>query len=195
MNRSVFSFLSALVTLLFLSGCAGYRLGDAKPSGYAGIDRIFIPPFKNETLEPRLSSLVTNAVLKEVQVDGTYEVGSRSNCDAILVGVIREARKNQLRAVRNDTLKSQELSLYLFVDFHLEDPVTGEKIHNTTVTEKVGKSKQVGDDGVINAYQGRVIGDTIQFVDDSYQVGERNALSLAAQDLAEKLVSRLSNGW
>ncbi len=37
---------------------------------------------------------------------------------------------------------------------------------------------------VYGARQGTVIGETIQFVDASYQVGERNALSVAAEDLS-----------
>jgi hypothetical protein len=40
-----------------------------------------------------------------------------------------------------------------------------------------------------------VIGETIQFVDASYQVGERNAFSVVAEDAADKIVSQLANGW
>ncbi len=180
---------------LFTSGCQ-YNFGDVKPSSYAGINNIHVPIFKNHTLEPRLSSLVTNAVLKEIQVDGTYTVTKRSNCDAVLVGNIREVKKRQLRSVRNDTLESQELKLFLYIDFHFEDPNTGRRIESTAVEgDSYGKSKQIEGEDVIKAREGRVIGETIQFVDPSYQVGERNALSLAAQDIATKLVHQLSNGW
>ena len=75
------SFFQILITTtlggFLLSGCAGYQLGDAKPSPYAEIEKIHVPPFKNLTLEPRLSSLVTNAVLQELQSDGTYQVATR----------------------------------------------------------------------------------------------------------------------
>lgn len=188
-------FLIAGIALAW-GGCNGYRLGDVKPSSYAGIDRIHIPVFRNETLHPRLSSLVTNAVLKEIQADGTYTVSNRANSDAVLVGTIHNVDQYQLRAVRTDTLQSQELLLYLFVDFHLEDPNTGEKISSTAPRgAPFGKTKEVEDDEVVMGFQGRVYGETIQFVDRSFQVGERNALSMAAEDLAEKLVSQLSNGW
>jgi hypothetical protein len=195
MNR-LFSALAIFLLIgLFTSGCQ-YQLGDVKGSSYAGINNIHVPIFKNHTLEPRLSSLVTNAVLKEIQADSTYTVTKRSSCDAVLVGNIREVKKRQLRSVPNDTLESQELILFLYIDFHLEDPNTGRRIESTAVEgDSYGKSKQTDGEEVITARQGRVIGETIQFLDPSYQVGERNALSFAAQDLATKLVSQLANCW
>ncbi len=192
----------SLVATLF-GGCAGYQLGDVKPSVYRDIEKIHIPPFKNLTLEPRLSSLVTNAVLVELQSDGTYQVSTRDNADAVLVGTIRRIEKRQLRAVRTDTLRSQELSLYLYVDFHLEDPDTGARIggfpdasddSSASDSAPAGVAKEGASD-VIGARQGLVIGETIQFVDSSYQVGERNAFSVVAEDVADKIVSALANGW
>ena len=71
MNRLIFSLFLATITAVMLSGCAGYQLGEVKPSVYAGINNLSVPIFRNDTLEPRLSSLVTNAVIKEIQADGT----------------------------------------------------------------------------------------------------------------------------
>jgi hypothetical protein len=196
MNRLFPASLLLILLSSLLSGCTAYELGDVKPSSYAGINNLHVPIFKNNTLEPRLSSLVTNAVLKELQVDGTYKITNKSSADAVLVGVIKEVRKRQLRSIRTDTLQSQELKLFLYVDFHLEDPVSGKRIVTTEVSgDEFGKSKEIEGEEVIKARQGRVIGETIQFVDRSYQVGERNAFSFAAQDLANKLVSQLANGW
>ncbi len=183
-----------------LSGCAGYQLGEVKPGVYADIERIHVPPFKNLTLEPRLSSLVTNAVLAEMQADGTYQVSTRESADAVLVGTIRRVDKRQLRAVRTDTLQSQELSLYLYLDFHLEHPTTGSKIEGNANAAENSASRgslqgKDASESLIGARQGLVIGETIQFVDPSYQVGERNAFSVAAEDAAYKLVSQLANGW
>jgi hypothetical protein len=206
MKFRIFSLFPLALAGLFLSGCAGYQLGEVKPGTYKGIEKIHVPPFKNLTLEPRLSSLVTNAVLIELQGDGTYQVATRENCDAVLVGTIREIRKRQLRAVRTDTLRSRELSLYLYVDFHLEDPTTGRRIgirgddengdgsDDEVVIEEPVDSKS-GEEVVYGARQGLVIGETIQFVDASYQVGERNAFSVVSEDVADKLVSQLANGW
>lgn len=197
MNRLFSTPLLFCFALIGMSGCAGYQVGDVKPSSYAGINNLHVPSFKNLTLEPRLSSLVTNAVLKELHVDGTYKITNRANCDAVLIGKVREIKKSQLRSQRDDTLSSQELRLHLYVDFHLEDPVSGKVIRNTSAGQAapLGKSKTSNPDEVVLASQGYVIGRTIQFVDPNFQVAERSALSVAAQDAAGKLVSRLANGF
>lgn len=198
MKSPILLVIAAGLTAQLFTGCAGYQLGEVKPGVYKDIEKLHVPPFKNLTLEPRFSSLLTNAVLAELQSDGTYEVSSRANADAVLVGEIRQIEKRQLRAVRTDTLRSRELSLYLIVDFHLEDPQTGARIGERVARgdievptdDKVGSEEEI-----IGARQGRVVGETIQFVDPSFQVGERNALSFAAEDLADKLVSQVANGW
>ena len=196
MNRLPITSLLAAAALL-LSGCAGYELGDAKPSAYSGIDNLHVPTFRNETLEPRLSSLVTNAVVRELQADGTYRISNRGNANAILVGQITQIRKTQLRAARTDTLESQELRMLLYVSFHLEDPVTGEVIRPALPEqrEQDSFSDRRIEERPAYASQGQVVGTTIQFVDPNFQVGERNALSIAAQDAATKMVGILANGW
>ena len=194
MKRFVPSLVLASVFVTLLTGCAGYQLGEVKPSIYSGVNNLHVHLFENKTLEPRLASLVTNAVLKEVQADGTYKVSSRANCDAVLVGTIRKIQKTQLRSVRTDTLRSEELRIYLYVDWRLEDPNTGEDLNKRVIAGEGPKDKNRGDD-VYRVANQQVVGETIQFVDRSFQVGERNAYSVAAQDAATKLVSALANGW
>ncbi len=204
----IFIMIASFAVLL--TGCANYHLGDVKPSPLSAIHKIYVPPFRNLTLEPRLSSLVTNAVLIELQSDGSYQVANRDDADAVLVGTIRRIRKSQLRAVRTDTLRSRELSIYLYIDFHLEHPTTGARIGMTDssidATENsdslpdtaAGADPADGDGSnaeVYGARPGHVVGQTIQFVDQSYQVGERNAFSIAAENAAQKIVSQLANGW
>ncbi len=198
MIRRFAQFFIAGVFVLAVAACANYQIGSVKPSAYEGIENLHVPPFKNDTLEPRLSSLVTNAVLKELQADGTYRVATKSNSDAVLKGRIVKIHKRQLRAVRTDTLQSQELQLFIHVEFYFEDPNTGHRINSTARALKEadkGKTRADQDADIIGVREGRVIGETIQFVDDSYQVGERNALAVAAEDLADKLVSQIANGW
>ncbi|MDA7920879.1 LPS assembly lipoprotein LptE [Verrucomicrobiales bacterium] len=191
----VFALISG--ALVSLTGCAGYQVGNQKPSIYSGISNIHVPSFKNRTLEPRLSSLVTNAVLKEIQADGTYQVTNRENCDVVLVGTIDDFNKSQLRAFRDNTLNSRELQIRLVCDFYLADPNTGKKITSFDVDQEEGMVEldSERDNEIGSILRGRVTGETIQVVDDSFQVGERGALAVAAIDLAEQLVSQLSDGW
>lgn len=183
-----------LFLALLFPGCAGYQLGAVKPSAYEKVDRVFVPPFKNNTLEPRISNLVTNAVLKQMQVDGTYKVSTRSKCDAILEGTIERIHKYQLRGLRTDTIRSQELGLYLYIKWRLVDPDTGQEIARHCDSDKEPETVIYGDESV-TVSPGTVVGDTIQFVDASFQVGERNALAVAAEDAAKKLIDQMSEGW
>lgn len=202
MRRAPFLTLCAATAVLLLQpGCAGYQLGSVKPAAFADVEKIHVPIFRNDTLEPRLSSLVSNAVLKQLQADGTYQVTNRSSSDAVLVGKIRNVRKRQLRAVRTDTLTSQELSVYLELEFHLEDPNTGEKLGTRSRNrDEPGDPDSDSDPkkestDPLRVPQGRVVGETIQFVESNFQVSERAALSRAAEDAAKKLVSQIANGW
>ena len=193
--KMLFVKSSALLSFgLFLSGCSAYQLGAVKPAAFQGVDRISVPLFKNETLEPRISSLLTNAVIKQMQLDGTYEVTRSENADAILRGRITRIRKNQLRAVRTDTLRSRELGLFLYVQWHLEDAQTGKRISSRSgewsEEDEIYEEREGS-----RTRPGTVIGETIQFVDMSFQVGERNAIAVAAEDAAKKLVHQLSEGW
>ncbi len=203
--------LACLFSALLLSSCAGYQFGDAKPSVYGSVQTIYVPPFTNQTLEPRLSSLVTNAVIKEIQRDGTYRIGSKGNCDAILVGSIHSFTKSQLRATRTDTLRSRELNLRLRLDFKLVDPATMSPITESSASSITEAERDAAvtqnneEEGFIRARQGTVYGTTIQFIEDagdtrrpgagSFQVGERSALSLAGMDAAKRLVSQIANGF
>jgi len=81
---------SALSLPFLFAGCAGYQLGENKPAAYSDIENIYVPTFQNETLEPRLSVLVTNAVITQLQQDGTYKITNKEDADAVLVGTIRQ---------------------------------------------------------------------------------------------------------
>jgi len=165
------SILLSLLFVLTLSGC-GYRMGYVKPVAFQSLQKIYIPTFKNETLEPRSSVLVTNAVIQQMQRDGTYAVANKANADAVLEASITELERRQARSSRFDTLRTSELDFTLRVHYVLRDL----------------RSNEVIDEGNI---QGR----TSQFLDPNFQLSERQALPLAAEKVAANLVSRLSEGW
>jgi hypothetical protein len=175
-------------------GCAGYQLGDIKPSIYSEVDSLFIPTFENETLEPRISTIVTDSVIKGLQTDGTYSIARNAeSSDAVLKGKIKEIRRQQLRAARTDTLRTTELSVYVIVEWSLHDPVTGAKL-KYTVERDLNDTNVEATTNVRNR-PGRVFGQTIQFIDGNFQTSERNAIPLAAQNAAEQLVIQLTEGW
>jgi hypothetical protein len=182
----------ALAALSF-TGCAGYQMGSIKPQAYSHIRTISVPTFENRTLEPRVSVLVTNAVIKQMQMDGTYQIATKDQADAELRGVITRIERQQLRSARIDTFTSTELQSYLVVRWALYDPTTGEKLDYSQASD-IDENNLENTSG-LKVRPGQNIGRTIVFLDPNFQTSERGAIPVAAQKAAEQLVSQLSEGW
>lgn len=158
--------------LLLLAGCAGYHVGPVQPTYMKGYHTIAVPSFHNDTLTPRLEVMMADAVIRQLQQDGTYEVGSESNSDLILQGSVTSIERSPLRALRGNVLATTEFQLDLKVSFTLTDRRTGKLVK-----------------------QRAVIGTTTFFVGGDVQQDEQQALPLAAEKAAVQMVSYLSEGW
>ena len=164
-------FVAALLAVC-LSGCAGYRLGDVKPNHLRDVRKIAVLNFRNNTFNPRVETLVTNTVIKQFQQDGTYQITTPEEADAILDGVVSGISRNPTRSVRGNVLATNEFNLGLTIGYTLRD--------------KKG-APLVG--------PGSISGGTSFFVGTDVTTDERQALPLAAEDLATRLVSQISEGW
>lgn len=156
---------------LLLSSCAGYQVGTSKPAHLQNVTKLYVPTFTNETLEPRLAVLVTNAVIKQIQMSGAYQIVSQDQADATLEARISDLDRSQWRAVRNNTLRTRELLVRLRTDYKVVDP-SGTKLHS-----------------------GRVLGESYVVLDPNFQTSERQALSEAAERMSVTLVDEISSGW
>jgi hypothetical protein len=164
--------LSFLLLALLLSGCAGYHLGPATPAYLRQIHSIAVPTFRNATLVPRIETLVTGTVIKQFQQDGTFRIASEDNADASLKGEIIAVGRSPARSVRGNVLATTEFNLSMRVRYTL-----------------------VGRDGKTMAGPAEAAGSTSFFVGEDVNTDERQALPLAAEQLAGHLVSQLSEGW
>jgi hypothetical protein len=164
-------FAAALVCLC-LSGCLGYHIGPAKPYYLREVHTIAVPTFRNDTLIPRIEVLVTDTVIKQFQQDGTFQIASDENADAILKAEISRINRSPARSVRGNVLATSEFNLAMRVRYKL-----------------------VGRDGKPLAPPGEVSGTTSFFVGTDVTTDERQALPLAAEELATRLVSQLTEGW
>jgi len=158
--------------VLLLSGCAGYHLGPATPAYLREIHSIAVPIFQNATLLPRIEALVTGTIIKQFQQDGTFRIASEDNADASLKGEIVAVGRSPARSVRGNVLATTEFNLALRVRYTL-----------------------VGRDGKTIAGPAEAAGSTSFFVGEDVNTDERQALPLAAEQLAGHLVSQLSEGW
>jgi hypothetical protein len=164
--------LAALLAAALLGGCAGYRLGDVKPNYLKEIRTIAVPTFRNSTFIPRVEVLVTNTVIKQFQQDGTFQITSEDKADAVLRATVSGVARSPVRSVRGNVLAATEFQLVLVLSYTL-----------------------VGKNGQPVAAPASVVGGTSFFVGSDVTTEERQALPLAAEDLAVRLVSQVSEGW
>ena len=160
-----------LLLALSLNGCAGYTVGPATPAYLKHIHSIAIPTFGNTTLIPRIEVLVTNTVIKQFQQDGTFRIVNADAADATLKAEITNVGRAPARSVRGNVLSTTEFNLVLSVNYRL-----------------------IGRDGQVLS-PGGASGSTSFFVGSDVNTDERQALPLAAEELARHLVSQLSEGW
>jgi hypothetical protein len=172
-NKACAAALLIALLLLSFGGCAGYHIGPIQPYYLRDVHTIAIPTFENQTLIPRISELVTDTVIKQFQQDGTYRIVGDEQADAILKGEIRRVTRAPARSVRGNVLATSEFSLVMRVRCSLVDRKSGRVL----------------------AYPPEVYGTTSFFVGPDITTNERQALPLAAEEVATRLVSELSEGW
>lgn len=165
--------LGAAFLSLSLGGCAGYHVGPIQPYYLRSVHSIAVPTFENKTLVPRIAVLVTDSVIKQFQQDGTYRIAGDDQADAILKGDITRINRAPARSVRGNVLATTEFNLAL-------------RVRYTLVARRGGQ---------VLSPPMEVIGTTSFFVGPDITSDERQAFPLAAEALAIRLVSQLSEGW
>ena len=169
---------AAPLLALLLCGCAGYHIGPVKPARFDGVKTIAVNTFKNDTLQPRVEVLLANAVIKQIQQDGTYKVADESQADALLQGTLEEVRRRPSRYVRGNVLQTREYTLQIQVRYKVVQRGTGKLLDERVVT---------GDTSFFVSGSGSIAADVNQ--------DELQAFPLAAEEMAVRLVSMISEGW
>jgi Lipopolysaccharide-assembly len=166
------AIFAAVLACFVLGGCLGYHVGPVKPYYLRDIHTIAVPTFENKTLLPHIEVLVTDTVIKQLQQDGTFQIARNGDEDATLKAEITRVDRVPARSVRGNVLKTTEFNLSM-------------RLRYTLVTR----------DGATLAPPADVVGTTSFFVSTDVTTDERQALPLATEDLATRLVTQLSEGW
>lgn len=175
---SIGKFLPAVLAALALTGCAGYEVGSIKPTPMEGIRTLAVPNFKNETLEPRVEVLLANTLIKQIQQDGTYRIADEKNADATLECTLEEIDRRPQRSVRGDTLVTREYELLLRIRYRVIETKTGKELMGRAVS---------GNTHFFVSGANAITADVLQ--------DERQALPLAMEEAAVRLVAQISEGW
>ena len=178
--------MKALLATLFcfaLGGCLGYRIGPVKPYYLRDVHTLAVPTFKNRTLVPRIEVLVTDTVIKQLQQDGTYQITNGDKADATLAGEISRISRAPARSQRGNVLLTTEFSLVLVVKYWL----TGRDGKQLVPPSDAIGTTTFFVDSTATSVQQNTSGDVTS--------DERQALPLATEDLAGRLVTQISEGW
>jgi len=167
------ALLFAAAAAFLFGGCAGYHVGPVVPKKMEGVKSVAVPSFENGTLIPRLEVLAAGTVIKQIQQDGTFQVANSGNADVILEGKVLDVKRRGARSVRGDVLASREYTLTVDLQYTLVNRVTGEQLD-----------------------RGKVRGESSFFVSgNDVNQDERQAIPLAIEDAAVRLVSLITEGW
>jgi hypothetical protein len=173
MSRYVVRSAVALLVVLAFSGCAGYRVGNVSGRDLQGVHSVYVPVAKNTSLEPNLQMTVTNAIIRRFNDDGTLTVNNSPNADSEFDITITNVQLNAISSSNNDINVTAQYQATIQATVTFVNRRLGRKIfENIPVT-----------------------GSTKFFTQANIPEGERQALPLAAQDLANNAVQLVTEGW
>jgi hypothetical protein len=156
--------------VLLLSGCQGYKLGSQLPEDIASV---YVPTIRNQTNEPLLENEITQAILNELQRDGSLSIQSEEAADAILYVTLTDYRIEALSFGNDNRALPDEYRLVL-----------------QARVEMVRR-----DNGKILARNSSVRGRDSFPLNGDLTTAKRNGLPGAAEDLARYVVSAITEAW
>ena len=153
-----------------LAGCAGYHLGPVN-GVIAGEKSIEILPFNNQTLQPRLGDVVTQALRERLQTDGTYHLATHGPGDVVVSGVITRYNREGLSYLNNDVTTTENYRVGAIAHVVVRERATGKLLLEKNV----------------NGY-------TLIHVGTDLADSERQSLPLLAEDLARNITELITEG-
>ena len=105
-----------LASLLLLSGCAGYQFGN-RTLFRSDIRTIHIPVFESESYRRFLGQSLTEAVVKQVELDTPLVIANPAFADSVLRGRILQDRKRSRTIDRFGEPRVLQAEWYVEVDW------------------------------------------------------------------------------
>tara|TARA_B100001029_G_scaffold70598_1_gene57438 strand:- start:544 stop:1056 length:513 start_codon:yes stop_codon:yes gene_type:complete len=169
-------YFKLLIILIFvtnlLSSCSSYRLGNNKPIKYKNVESIAVPIVKSDVLKPKLQSLITNAIIRSIQEKGAFKIANEKNSDATLKIKIINIERKQLRANRENVLRTTEMEFTIEIEYRVLNNLNGVTIEKGNVKAK-----------------------SSSYLNPNFQLTENHSLRDAAEKLAMSLANKLSEGY
>ncbi|MCX6935356.1 MAG: LptE family protein [Verrucomicrobia bacterium] len=168
------SLLPALLALVLCS-CATYKMGSTpKAAGMTDLRVIYVPTAQNETDETGIPGIVTNAILQELDRDGTYRHARKDESDAILEVTVKKIERSAIRQSTQQFLTTLQFQLIITLEYRLYSMKEKKDVISKTTA----------------------IGTTTFFVQGDQTESQRQAIPPAAVSAAQAIVASLANrGW
>ena len=145
-----------------------------KAAGLQDIRVLYVPTAVNETDETAVPGPVTNAILQEIDRDGTFRHARKDEADAILEVTVRKIERSPIQQSVEQYLTTLQYQLTITLDYRVYSMKDKKEVIGRSTTS----------------------GYTTFFVQGDQTESQRQALPLAAQNAAQNLVTALANrGW
>ena len=164
-----------LPLLAVLASCANYKMGNTpKGGGLEGTRVLYVPTAVNETDETAVPGPVTNAILQEIDRDGTFRHARKDEADAILEVTVKRIERSPIQQSVEQYLTTLQYQLTITLEYRVYSMKDKKEVIAKTMAS----------------------GYTTFFVQGDQTESQRQALPLAAQSAAQNLVTALANrGW
>jgi len=152
------------------TGCAGYHLGSPHAGMLAG-RTIQVLPVVNETVEPRLGEILTSALRRQVQREGTFSLAGSDPPDLILTTTVTSFHRHAVSFDPNDVLRPRDLQVALEARVRVVQRSSGQVVMD-------------------RSFQGR----RLMRIGPDLASAERQTLPMVAEELARQVVVALAEG-
>ncbi|MDO4221060.1 MAG: LPS assembly lipoprotein LptE [Akkermansia sp.] len=168
--------MKTLSTITMLAGClltvsCGYHLDGALNPKMQGVKSFAVSVFQNETMHPDAAMMVTTALTDSLEKSGTMRLASHGAADCTISGKVVSVERTSLRANPQDSTYSSEIGLTVNLVYTVTDNRTGKVLVG-------GRTSGIG------SFFNNDLG--------SVQTAEQNAVSYAARQAAEDIVTDLT---
>lgn len=166
--KSYHLFTALIVSIIVLSGCAGYQRGSAVPRE---LRTIHIPAFENHTEYPMVGASATQQFLDAVIEDGTFTPMTFETARLRTQVIIKSCSTDSVRYDRDNLIVPDEYYLTLTAELYIFDAKTGETYVN-------GK---------------KITATDTMLTRNHYQTGINDAIPRVARRLARTLLDELQS--
>lgn len=163
--------IAALLAGCLLSASCGYHLDGALNPHMKDVKSFSVAMFQNGSLYPDAAMMVTTALTDSLEKSGTMRLAAPGAADCTISGKVLSVRRSALRANPQDSAYSSEIGLTVSVVYTVTDNRTGKVL--------VG-----GSTSGLGTFFNNDLG--------SIQTAEQNAISYAARQAADDIVTDLT---